>query len=120
MNQYFKECAERWMNFVMNISLKVLPVYLLVLLNKRKGKVLICNYAFELNSFRNGIYPSWKCSFDVYEGAENNLPDQAAMKTAQYIQTMISNTMSTDDILLVLISGDVFYGKEDDLLFINI
>jgi hypothetical protein len=75
------------------------------------------NYAFELSSFRDGIYPSWKCSFDVYEGAQNNLPDQAAMKTAQRIQTMISNTMSTDDILLVLISGNVLYVKENDLLF---
>jgi len=54
---------------------------------------------------RDGIYPSWNCSFDVYEGAEHNLPDQAAMDTAQRIQAMISNTMCADDILLVLISG---------------
>jgi hypothetical protein len=47
----------------------------------------------------------------VYEGAENNLPDQAAMNTAQHIQTMISNTMCTDDILLVLISGKVLFIK---------
>ncbi|CAF1076782.1 unnamed protein product [Rotaria sp. Silwood1] len=40
-------------------------------------------------------------------GAEHNLPDQAAMNTAQHIQTMISNTMCADDIFLVLISGDI-------------
>jgi hypothetical protein len=60
---------------------------------------------------RDGIYPSWNCSFDVYEGAQHNLPDQAAMNTAQRIQTMISKTMCADDILLVLISGKVVYIK---------
>jgi glycerate-2-kinase len=65
-----------------------------------------------LSVFRDGIYPSWKCSFDVYEGAQYNLPDQASMKTAQRIQTMISNTMSADDILLVLISGKILCAKE--------
>jgi len=34
------------------------------------------------------------------------------MNTAQRIQTMISNTMSADDILLVLISGNVVYKKK--------
>ncbi|CAF1159254.1 unnamed protein product [Rotaria sordida] len=55
----------------------------------------------------NGTYSSWNCSFDVYEGAEHNLPDQAAMNTAQRIQTMISDTMCADDIFLVLISGNI-------------
>ncbi|CAF1065483.1 unnamed protein product [Rotaria sordida] len=39
--------------------------------------------------------------------AEHNLPDQAAMNTAQRIQTMISDTMYADDIFLVLISGNI-------------
>jgi len=51
----------------------------------------------------------------VYEGAQYNLPDQAAMNTAQRIQTMISNTMCADDILLVLISGIVY--KKNDLFY---
>ena len=34
------------------------------------------------------------------------------MNTAQRIQTMISNTMCTDDILLVLISGKVLFTKK--------
>jgi len=37
------------------------------------------------------------------------------MNTAQRIQTMISDTMSADDILLVLISGNVVYTKNDVL-----
>ena len=57
--------------------------------------------------FRKDIYPSWKCSFEVYEGAKHNLPDRAAMMTAQRIRTMISNTLNADDILLVLISGNI-------------
>jgi hypothetical protein len=51
----------------------------------------------------------------VYEGAQDNLPDQAAMNTAQRIQTMISNTMCADDTLLVLISGIVY--KKNDLFY---
>jgi hypothetical protein len=81
-----------------------------------------------LSCFRDEIYPSWNCSFDVYEGAENNLPDQAAMDTAQRIQTMISKTMNVDDILLVLISGKVLHTKKTiyyyyyyyDLCFIRV
>lgn len=61
--------------------------------------------------YRDGIYPSWHSPFDIYEGAQHNLPDQAAMTTAQHIQTMISKTMSVDDILLVLISGKIVYTK---------
>ena len=50
---------------------------------------------------------------DVYEGAEHNLPDRAAMKTAERIEKMITNTMCTDDILLVLISGKILlYRKQ--------
>ncbi len=66
-----------------------------------------------MNSFRDDIDPSWTRSFDVYEGAEHNLPDQAAMDTAQRIEKMISNTMSADDILLVLISGKIPYRKKE-------
>ena len=44
---------------------------------------------------------------EIYEGAKHNLPDPAAMATAQRIQTMISEKMCTDDILLVLISGKI-------------
>ncbi|UJR28517.1 hypothetical protein I4U23_009755 [Adineta vaga] len=66
----------------------------------------------DVHLYKDGIYPSWNCSFDVYEGAQNNLPDHAAMTTAQRIQTMISKTMKADDILLVLISGKVTYTKE--------
>ncbi len=51
----------------------------------------------------------------MYEGAQDNLPDQAAMNTAQRIQTMISNTMCADDTLLVLISGIVY--KKNDLFY---
>ena len=36
-----KACVELWMNFVINILLKVLLVCLLVQLNKLKGKILI-------------------------------------------------------------------------------
>ncbi|CAF5193214.1 unnamed protein product, partial [Rotaria magnacalcarata] len=57
----------------------------------------------------NGTYSSWNSSFDFYEGAENNLPDRAAMNTAQIIEKMVSNTVCTDDILLVLISGTILY-----------
>jgi hypothetical protein len=39
------------------------------------------------------------------------------MNTAQRIQTMISNTMCVDDILLVLISGNVLY-TENDLFYV--
>ena len=98
------------MNFVLNMLLRVLLVFLLVPLNKLKGKVFIHVY-IDGNRivFRDGIYPSWNCSFDIYEGAHNNLPDSAAMTTAQRIQTMIANTMCADDVLLVLISGKILY-----------
>lgn len=49
---------------------------------------------------------------EVYEGAEHNLPDQAAMTTAERIQTMVSEKMCTDDILLVLISGKILYTEK--------
>lgn len=49
---------------------------------------------------------------EVYEGAEHNLPDQAAMTTAERIQTMVSEKMCTDDILLVLISGEILYTEK--------
>ena len=80
------------MNFVLNMLLRVLLVFLLVPLNKLKGKVFIHVY-IDGNRivFRDGIYPSWNCSFDIYEGAHNNLPDSAAMTTAQRIQTMFNN-----------------------------
>ncbi len=50
----------------------------------------------------------------MYEGAQNNLPDQAAMHTAQRIQSMITNSMCTADILLVLISGKFYVYKVRD------
>ena len=45
----------------------------------------------------------------MLEGARDNLPDQAALLAAQRIQAMISQTMCADDVLLVLISGNVVY-----------
>ena len=58
-------------------------------------------------SFRNGTYPAWAGPWEVLEGARDNLPDQAALLAAQRIQAMISQTMCADDVLLVLISGNV-------------
>jgi hypothetical protein len=73
----------------------------------------IGKYSSFVNPFRDGLYPIWNSSIDVYEGAEHNLPDQAAMTTAQRIRTMISDTMCTDDILLVLISGKVLHTRHE-------
>ena len=85
---------------------------------KRKDVYLSEHSLLKCSSFfsREGIYPVWKCSFDVYEGAQNNLPDHAAMSTAQRIQTMVSETMKADDILLVLISGKVIYTEKKNPL----
>jgi glycerate kinase len=40
----------------------------------------------------------------VYEGAENNLPDENAHSAAMAIEHLVQN-LCEDDILLVLISG---------------
>lgn len=70
-------------------------------------------FSFDIyrNVCRDGIYPSWKSSLEIYEGAQYNLPDEAAMKTAKYIEQMIVTTMSAEDILLVLISGKIMYAR---------
>ena len=44
----------------------------------------------------------------VFEGAENNLPDQAAMDTALAIQRLAAS-LTEKDLLLVLISGKNHY-----------
>ena len=54
---------------------------------------------------------------DIYEGAQDNLPDQAALQTAQRVQKMISETMCADDILFVLISGKALYARKSSQLF---
>ncbi|CAM4895069.1 unnamed protein product [Rotaria socialis] len=78
-------------------------------LNDDNAESHIGNNHITFNHNLSGIYSSWNSSFDFYEGAENNLPDQAAMNTAQIIEKMVSNTVCTDDILLVLISGTILY-----------
>lgn len=65
-----------------------------------------------MNYCSNGINSSWGELFDIYEGAEYNLPDQAAMNTAQIIHQMVSNEMCPTDILLVLISGMMIISRQ--------
>lgn len=68
---------------------------------------------------RDGIYPSWQCPIEIYEGAQHNLPDTSAMTTAERIEKMISETMCVDDILLVLISGKIIVHKKNEEFISN-
>ncbi|CDW52533.1 DUF4147 and MOFRL domain containing protein [Trichuris trichiura] len=52
----------------------------------------------------------------VHEGAYNNLPDQAALETSQLVVDMVQ-TLTAEDILLVLVSGMLLPDKIVSLFF---
>merc|ERR1711860_159117 len=43
--------------------------------------------------------------FQIFQGAKNNIPDEAAMKTATKIKETIEKLTSEEDLLMVLVSG---------------
>ena len=43
--------------------------------------------------------------FKIFQGAKNNIPDEAAMKTATKIKETIEKLTSEEDLLMVLVSG---------------
>ncbi|KAK3104040.1 hypothetical protein FSP39_023938 [Pinctada imbricata] len=53
---------------------------------------------------KGNLLPRSGSRIRMYEGAQDNMPDEDAMKTAQLIQTMVRK-LTKEDLLLVLISG---------------